>query len=179
MTTVTPPPTLTREEMQADQWSLILILSYYVLGILTLGVLFLSIAPAALGDDVQGLALVLGIATAGWSPTQALVLLCAVAGALGAMLHGIHFSVHAAKGRYDWRWTPWHLLQPFKGALLGLVMLIATRAGVIVFTGQTDPPSQEYAILFACTMGGLFAHATLRKLSGLVLGDPREDESNA
>jgi len=171
MTSVSPSAVADPEEVLADRWSLILVVSYYVLAILMLGVLFLSAAPAALGDDLAGLTLVLGIPMAGWSGTQALILLCAVAGALGAMLHGIHFSIHVANERYDWRWTPWHLLQPFKGALLGLLILIATRAGVIALTGDADPPTLAYTVLFACATGGIFADATLEKLRKLAVLD--------
>lgn len=169
-------------ERWADLASTVAILLYHAAVALTLGGFIVVALPTVLGASPAGTVFPWwrGGAYAPYplGPEGTLVLVAASAGALGALLHAMRFTVHVARDRHDWRWAPWHFLQPFRGALLGLVTYLGSRAGIAVLSGGAETNASPYAIVFASLVAGLFAQRTLDAL-GKRLGTPASQEGAA
>lgn len=166
----------------ADLASTVAILLYHALAVLALGAFVVVALPTVLGDSPAGAGFPWwrGGAYAPYAlgAEGTLVLVAASAGALGAILHAMHFTVHVARDTHDWRWAPWHFLQPFRGALLGLVTYLGSRAGIAVLSGGAETNASPYAVVFASLVAGLFAKRTLDAL-GKRLGTPDGREGAA
>ncbi|HET6765030.1 MAG TPA: hypothetical protein VFH27_15200, partial [Longimicrobiaceae bacterium] len=64
------------------------------------------------------------------TPTQQLVLVALVCGALGGSIHvATSFADYVGSGMYDPRWLWWYALRPLIGAGLALIFLAVMQAG--------------------------------------------------
>jgi hypothetical protein len=111
-----------------------------------------------------------------------LLVLIALMGALGALIHAISsFTIFVGNRELGTSWTWWYFFKPFLGALVALVVFLVARAG---FGGLTDPSLGSADCLkvaaFAALIG-LFAEQATLKLKDVFdavftpRSDPRKD----
>ena len=107
-----------------------------------------------------------------------LVLAVAAAAAVGAVVHGLgSLGLHVGKGDYHWRWTLWHLLNPAQGAILGVLLYLVLRGGLVVLD-DTGLPGNPAVVLALCGLAGLSTKHTTEKLRQIFnkrLATPGED----
>jgi hypothetical protein len=101
-----------------------------------------------------------------WEPTltrdQHFLLLVALAGAFGAMGHVVRsFFQYAGERKLKWNWAPSYFLDPVVGALLGVLIYIVLKAGLISGGGATADP---YGFAAIAALAGLFSAETTTKL---------------
>jgi hypothetical protein len=91
----------------------------------------------------------------------------ALAGAIGAMVHGLR-SLSAYIGeRYLFRsWVPYYALLPFVGALLATVVYLVLRAGLLSGATSSSQPD-PYGIAAIGALVGLFSAEAADKLQAV------------
>ena len=92
-----------------------------------------------------------------------LILIVAIAGALGSQVHVLRsFFWYVGERKLVWSWTPMYVLLPFSGAVLGIVFYLVVRGGLFsqISAGETSPFG------FAAVSGlvGLFSQQSVEKL---------------
>ena len=101
--------------------------------------------------------LLISLITSGWPPNdhffkkgahlnaeQMLILLVAVAGALGAFIHvATSFTDYIGSQKFENSWIPWYFMRPFIGSALALAFYFLLRGGLItVNTGSAESDAQ-------------------------------------
>ena len=97
------------------------------------------------------------------SPDQALLLLVAVAGALGAMAHVLQsFTRYVGERSLVWSWVPSYFIIPIIGSLLATITYVVIRAGLISTTAGAVGNTFGFAAVAALV--GLFSAQATAKL---------------
>jgi hypothetical protein len=107
----------------------------------------------------------------GWHRTltrdQQFFVVAALAGVIGAMLHGLRSLATYAGERYLFRsWILYYVLLPFVGALLSTIVYLVLRAGLLpggTAASQPDP----YGIAAIGALVGLFSAQAAEKLKAV------------
>jgi hypothetical protein len=98
---------------------------------------------------------------------QQFLLLVALAGGLGAMLHGLRSLATYVGERYLFRsWLLYYALLPLVGAILATIVYLVLRAGLLsggTNASQTDP----YGIAAIAALVGLFSSQAAEKLKAV------------
>lgn len=86
-----------------------------------------------------------------------LLLLVALAGALGASIHAASsFAVFAGLGRLATSWLWWYVLRPFIGAALATVLYFLVRG--VLLSAASDPRAvSPYGLLAFAGLSGMFS----------------------
>ncbi len=99
------------------------------------------------------------------SPDTALILLVAVASALGSYVHAAtSFGDYVGNRRLRRSWTWWYLLRLWIGIAIALIFYFALRGGFLVAEGSTDVLN-PYGIAALAGMTGLFSKQATDKLN--------------
>jgi uncharacterized membrane protein YeaQ/YmgE (transglycosylase-associated protein family) len=94
------------------------------------------------------------------SPEQCLFLLAMASGLAGSFIHGAQ-SLSSYLGNVEFKasWTAWYLLRPWIGAILGMTIYVAFRAG-LMGGGSMNP----YGVVAVGLLGGWFSKTTTDKM---------------
>ena len=93
---------------------------------------------------------------------RSILLIVALAGALGAMLHGLRSFARYVGERYFFRsWILYYLALPIVGALLGTIVYLVLRAGLISGSGASQDP---FGFAAVAALVGLFSGQAAEKL---------------
>lgn len=107
-----------------------------------------------------------------------LLMLVALLGALGGMIHGISsFTTFIGNRQFVTSWAWWYLFKPFLSALVAVVVFLVFRAGL--GTGAfTIATSDCVTVAAVAGLIGLFAEAATMKLKDIfdALFTPRQDQ---
>ncbi len=94
---------------------------------------------------------------------QQFFVITALAGVIGAMLHGLRSLSNYIGERYLFRsWIPYYVLLPLVGALLATIVYLVLRAGLLP-SSQPDP----YGIAAISALVGLFSAQAADKLKAV------------
>ena len=93
-----------------------------------------------------------------------LLILVALAGALGSLLHGLRsLSKYIGEEKLKWNWAPFYLLLPFVGAVLGTILYLVFRGGL--FSGEASAIAvNKFGMPAVAALAGLFTTQALEKL---------------
>lgn len=81
------------------------------------------------------------------NPEQQLILLVAVAGALGAFVHvATSFTDYLGSQKFEKSWIPWYLMRPFIGSALALAFYFLLRGGLINVSAASEEAAAQYAL---------------------------------
>lgn len=81
------------------------------------------------------------------NPEQQLIILVAVAGALGAFIHvATSFTDYLGSQKFERSWIPWYLMRPFIGSALALAFYFLLRGGLINVNAASDEAAAQYAL---------------------------------
>jgi hypothetical protein len=98
---------------------------------------------------------------------QQLLLIVALAGGLGATLHGLRSLARYVGERYLFRsWLLYYAVLPIVGAIMGTIVYLVLRAGLLAGaanTNQTDP----YGVAAIAGLVGLFSAQAAEKLKAV------------
>jgi hypothetical protein len=93
-----------------------------------------------------------------------LLLIVALAGALGSTLHSLRsFYWYVGQGELVWRWVAKYVLLPFVGATIALVFYLVIRGGLFSTQGSTELVS-PYGFAALAALVGLFSEQAVLKL---------------
>jgi hypothetical protein len=102
---------------------------------------------AALGSDVR------------------LILLAAIAGALGAYVHlATSFADYAGNESLTVNWVWWYVLRPFIGMALAEIVYLALRGGLLSAGTASDGAINPYGVAAVAALTGLFSKQATDKL---------------
>ena len=92
---------------------------------------------------------------------QGLLILAFFSGISGSFLHAAQ-SLSSYMGNQDFKasWTPWYLLRPWIGGVLGFAIYFALRAGLVAGTTAVNP----HGVVALGLLGGWFSKTTTDKL---------------
>jgi hypothetical protein len=97
------------------------------------------------------------------SPERGLLLIVALAGALGAMGYVLRsFAAYVGERQLVWSWIPSYLLSPFIGALFATFFYVLLRAGLI--TGSASEAGNPFGFVAIAALVGLFSPQAATKL---------------
>lgn len=101
--------------------------------------------------------------------TTAALLLAAVAGAAGSMVHTIGlYSSRVGRRTFEGSYVWWYVLRPFSSVLLAVLFMAAVRAGQVgLGTDETKGATPMLAFL-AGGLAGLFTDRVLQQLRALL-----------
>jgi hypothetical protein len=115
--------------------------------------------------------------------TGSLLLLLAIMGALGGLIHGISsFTTFVGNREFLPSWAWWYVFKPFLAALVALVVFLVFRAGFGMGDFSLDTADCLKAAAFAALIG-LFAEQATIKLKDIFEAfftprrDPRDDKA--
>lgn len=115
--------------------------------------------------------------------TGSLLLLLAIMGALGGLIHGISsFTTFVGNREFLMSWVWWYIFKPFLAALVALVVFLVFRAGFDLGNFSLGTADCLKAAAFAALIG-LFAEQATIKLKDIFetlftpKNDPRRDEA--
>jgi len=93
----------------------------------------------------------------------------ALLGALGGCLHGIQSLVIYVGGRGLLRsWILYYVALPVKGAVLGIIVVLVLRWGVISQSGNAAPGNLNWIGLYAISvLSGMFSSQAIEKLADI------------
>ena len=101
------------------------------------------------------------------SRDQQFFVVVALAGVIGAMLHGLRSLAAYIGERYLFRsWIPYYALLPFVGGMLATIVYLVLRAGLLpgaTAASQPDP----YGIAAIAALVGLFSAQAAEKLKAV------------
>jgi hypothetical protein len=98
---------------------------------------------------------------------QQFFVVTALAGAIGAMLHGLRSLSTYIGERYLFRsWIPYYALLPFVGALLATIVYLVLRAGLLPGATSSSQPD-PYGIAAIGALVGLFSAQAAEKLKAV------------
>jgi hypothetical protein len=135
---------------------------YCLLLIILLLYLLISILPPSLNGDAEAIPLFggkLGLGQEAW-----LLLLVAIAGALGACIHmATSFTLFAGKSELVASWLWWYLLRPFIGAALGTILYLVIRG--VMFSARADSRAVNlFGVLAFSGLAGMFSKQAIEWL---------------
>jgi IPT/TIG domain-containing protein len=88
-----------------------------------------------------------------------------LAGALGAMLHGLRsFYWYVGNRQLVWSWIPMYFVLPFTGAATSTVFYLIIRGGLMSGAAESD---NVFGLMAVGTLVGLFSQQALEKLKSL------------
>lgn len=94
---------------------------------------------------------------------QNLLLLVAILGGLGAILHVLRsFFKYVGERGLFWSWVPSYFLIPFVGAVIAVITYVLLRAGLIGGTGSDEGNTWGFAAI--ASLVGLFSAQAVSKL---------------
>jgi len=97
---------------------------------------------------------------------QNLLLIVAILGGLGAILHVLRsFFTYAGERGLVWSWIPSYVLTPFVGAVIAVIAYVLLRAGLIGGTGSVEGNTWGFASI--ATLVGLFSAQATSKLKDI------------
>jgi hypothetical protein len=102
-----------------------------------------------------------------WLPIDTrLILVAAVAGALGAYVHlATSFADFAGNQQLAASWVWWYVFRPFIGMALAEVLYLAVRGGILdASAGTTASVASPYGVAAICALTGLFSKQATDKL---------------
>ncbi|MBI4663008.1 MAG: hypothetical protein HY735_29720 [Verrucomicrobia bacterium] len=103
-------------------------------------------------------------------PESRLFLVVAIAGALGGLLHSVRsFYWYVGNRNLKWSWVPQYVLLPWVGAILGLVIYLILRGGLLAGEATVSDTNPFGFAAFA-SMAGLFSEQAVEKLRQLFEG---------
>jgi len=98
---------------------------------------------------------------------QQFLVVAALAGAVGALLHSLRSLSTYIGERYLFRsWIPYYLLLPLVGALLATIVYLVLRAGLLTGTTNASQPD-PYGIAAIGALVGLFSAQAAEKLKAV------------
>ncbi len=110
-----------------------------------------------------------------------LVIVVALSGALGGLVHSLRsFYKYVGNRKLIWSWFAMYILLPFVGTCMGLVFYLVIRAGF--FSPQTQiEQTSPYGFAALAALVGLFSEQALLKLKGVseivfTKGEIRKDD---
>ncbi len=124
-----------------------------------------------------------------WSPPLSislefkLVLITALAGALGSLVHCMtSFATFVGNKQFVTSWIWWFVLRPFIGMSLALIFYFAVRGGFFAMTAETQALS-PFGVAALSSLVGLFSKQAIDKLREVfetlfktTEGDKRKDK---
>ncbi len=115
------------------------------------------------------------------SPGIRMILIVAIMGALGGLLHALRSAFwYAGHRELYWRWFPMYILLPFGGSILGLVFYLAIRGGFFS-PNATIEQTSPYGFAALSALVGLFSQQAILKLKQvfetLLTKTPKGDDS--
>lgn len=97
---------------------------------------------------------------------QNLLLIVAILGGLGAILHVLRsFFKYAGERGLVWSWIPSYFLIPFAGAVIAVITYVVLRAGLIGGTGSDEGNTWGFAAI--ASLVGLFSAQATSKLKDI------------
>lgn len=97
------------------------------------------------------------------APEIRLMLIAALAGALGAYVHlATSFADYAGNEELTSSWTWWYLLRPLVGVSLAEIVYLCLRGGLV--TGAGAGSVSPYGVAATCSLTGLFSRQATDKL---------------
>jgi hypothetical protein len=79
------------------------------------------------------------------NPEQMLIVLVAVAGAMGAFIHvATSFTDYIGSSKFEQSWIPWYFMRPFIGAALALAFYFLLRGGLITVNTSSEEIAAQY-----------------------------------
>lgn len=123
--------------------------------------------PTPIGDEIPASSkVVFGSVTIELSREQNLLLIVAVLGALGAILHVLRsFFKYAGERGLFWSWVPSYFLIPFVGSVIAVITYVLLRAGLIGGTGSDEGNTWGFAAIAGLV--GLFSAQATSKLKDI------------
>ena len=98
---------------------------------------------------------------------QQFFVIVALAGVIGAMLHGLRSLSRYIGERYLFRsWIPYYILLPLVGAILATIVYVVLRAGLLPGASTTSQPD-PYGISAIAALVGLFSAQAAEKLKAV------------
>ena len=135
---------------------------YCLLFIILLLYLLISILPPSLDSNAEVVSLFGG--RLGLGQEARLLLLVALAGALGACIHmATSFALFAGKSELAMSWLWWYLLRPFIGAALGTILYLVVR-GVMFSTAADSRAVNLFGVLAFSGLAGMFSKQAIEWL---------------
>jgi hypothetical protein len=97
---------------------------------------------------------------------QNLLLIVAILGGLGAILHVLRsFFKYAGERGLLWSWIPSYFLIPFVGAVIAVITYVVLRAGLVGGTGSDEGNTWGFAAI--ASLVGLFSAQARSKLKDI------------
>jgi IPT/TIG domain-containing protein len=98
---------------------------------------------------------------------QQFFVIVALAGVIGAMLHGLRSLSRYIGERYLFRsWIPYYILLPLVGAILATIVYLVLRAGLLPGASTSSQPD-PYGISAIAALVGLFSAQAAEKLKAV------------
>jgi len=98
---------------------------------------------------------------------QQFFVIVALAGVIGAMLHGLRSLSRYIGERYLFRsWIPYYILLPLVGAILATIVYLVLRAGLLPGASASSQPD-PYGISAIAALVGLFSAQAAEKLKAV------------
>jgi hypothetical protein len=92
-----------------------------------------------------------------------MILIVALSGALGGLVHAIRSVFwYAGNGMLRWRWFSMYVLLPFVGSILGLIFYLVIRGGFL--PGGTVEQASHYGFAALSALVGMFSQQAALKL---------------
>lgn len=133
---------------------------------------------SSLGNQVEQVDYFGGRISVSLSAGQRVILVCAFAGALGAVTHmAKSFSFFAGLGELDGRFFYWYLLRPVVGTSLAVILFFVVKAGL--FSSEVQPEDINlFGLTALSSIAGIYSQQALGKLKKVanVLLDEDEDK---
>ena len=112
-----------------------------------------------------------------------LIIVVALAGALGALVHGIRsLAWYVAKRKFEESWLLWYLMLPFVGSVLAFIFYVVIRAGFFA-PGADVSQTSPYGFVALAGLVGMFSEQAVLKLKDvantLLQEPPNEDDSES
>ena len=96
-----------------------------------------------------------------------LMLLAALAGALGSLVHAMtSFATYIGNRSYVTSWNWWYILRPFIGMVLALISYFTIRGGFFTLTADTTAVNQ-FGVTALGGLAGMFSRQAIDKLKEL------------
>ncbi len=140
-----------------------LLLGLYMLLLAVLGIyVLLETWPS--GGQAQSTELFWGLFNVPPGLDLRLILIAAVAGALGSFIHiTTSFATYIGNRRLKRSWAIWYLARPFIGMVLAVLFYLLLRGGLLAPTASTGDMS-PYGVAGICGLVGMFSKQASDKL---------------
>lgn len=122
--------------------------------------------PAPVGETVPASEPVFAGVKIPMTREQNLLLIVAILGGLGAILHVLRsFFKYTGERGLVWSWIPSYFLIPFAGAVIAVITYVVLRAGLIGGTGSDEGNTWGFAAI--ASLVGLFSAQATSKLKDI------------